>query len=463
MEVPVARSPRGERSENLIGRVVARLRHHVLWDALLLFVPPAAVLIYIVTTLVRGAWLSPLAAALAVSLIIGFGALAGYLRRRPLVPSTRLAAHLMDQRSGAKDHFLTLTTINPANEPEAFVTRLRQQSESFVDRVSLKRDFPYQLKHSAYWSLGGSVLAAILIHLLLPLALPGRAVAVVPDRLRELAKQMASHPDLRALAKELEAVATRLDDPNLSAEEKRALVQQLEQKIQERQKRPEQKDNGDLLARASSALTGQDQQQGTSGQQQKEQQKGAGGIQTNAPQEGRGENKQRQAGSGDGRGESSEQLNRGTDQGKSTTSNPKERGDEKSPLSEANNDQNRPDPNQPGKDPEKEKTAKNQGGSKEGAGKEQASPEPPQGSSPKDRFYKAGEGKEGLKGAGYVTVQLPEDLMADAKGESRATKDSRDSRPRSQVPVSNVPLPPHLPNAPTEKQPLPIEYRGIIR
>jgi hypothetical protein len=29
--------------------------------------------------------------------------------------------------------------------------------------------------------------------------------------------------------------------------------------------------------------------------------------------------------------------------------------------------------------------------------------------------------------------------------------------------VSNVPLPAHVPNAPAEKQQLPIEYRGVIR
>jgi hypothetical protein len=31
------------------------------------------------------------------------------------------------------------------------------------------------------------------------------------------------------------------------------------------------------------------------------------------------------------------------------------------------------------------------------------------------------------------------------------------------VPVSNVPLPPYVPNAPSEKQQVPIEYRGMIR
>jgi hypothetical protein len=83
--------------------------------------------------------------------------------------------------------------------------------------------------------------------------------------------------------------------------------------------------------------------------------------------------------------------------------------------------------------------------------------------SPTDRFYKNGEGKEGMKNAGYVTVQLPEELTADGTGESRAAKDSKGGRGRNQVPVSNVPLPPYTPNAPSEKQQLPIEYRGMIR
>ncbi|HEY3166954.1 MAG TPA: hypothetical protein VGK57_06980, partial [Candidatus Binatia bacterium] len=100
---------------------------------------------------------------------------------------------------------------------------------------------------------------------------------------------------------------------------------------------------------------------------------------------------------------------------------------------------------------------------KEGAGKDKASEEPPQGAPPAERFYKTGEGKDGISGARYVTVQLPEEVAADSKGTSRATKESKGTRARPQVPLSNVPLPAHMPNAPTEKQQLPVEYRGIIR
>jgi hypothetical protein len=459
MQVPSPHANDDERPESLIHRLVARLSHHALWDSLLMFVPPAAAMIYVVALFFRAVWLSQNVAVLVVACIVALGALAVLLWRRPRVASVRSAARLMDLRSGAKDHFLTLATVDPANQPVSLIARLRRQTEWFRDRVELKRDFPYRLKRSAYWSFGGSLVAAILIHLLLSLGLPGRDAAAAPERLRELARQMALKPELRGLANELEAVAARLDDPKISAEEKQALAQQIEKKITEQQKNQAQKDNRDLLAQAASALSGQERQQASSGQQQGEQQKGAGGIQTNAPQDGQGENKRTQSGSGKGKGDSSAQLSQGMDPGKS-----KQPGQDQNRSGEAKNNQSQPEPNQPGSDPKKEKPGKTQGGSKEGAGQQQVSSEPPpQGGPPAERFYKAGEGKEGLKGAGYVTVQLPEEVVADASGESRATKDSKNSRTRTQVPVSNVPLPTHVPNAPTEKQPVPIEYRSIIR
>jgi hypothetical protein len=446
---------------------MARLKHQVLLDSLLLFVPPVAVLVYLLMLLYRAGWLSATAVLWSASLVMVLTIVAIWWRGRPRAPSARLAARLVDERSGAKDHFLTLATIDPANQPAAFVARVREQAETFVDGVELKRDFPYRPKRSAYLWLGGSLVLAVLIHLLLPLVLPRTGVAAVADRLRQLARQMAADPALRALSKELEAVAARLEDPTLSEEQKGALAEQLEEKIREQQKLQQQTDDRNLLARASDALAGRDQQPGASGQEQREQQKGSGGIESNAPEEGRDGKQQSQGDGGDGKGKSSARLNQGQDQGGSATSNPKERGPEKSPSSavkgETKNNQNQPDPNQRSDEPDKEKAAKNQGGSKEGAGKQQASDEPPpQGKSPVERFYKAGEGKEGLKGAGYVTVQLPEELVADTEGERRATKESR-GRQRAQVPVSNVPLPAHVPNAPTEKQPLPIEYRGVIR
>ena len=460
----MSRQPNRERPENLVHRLVARLSRHLLWDSLLLFGPPAAALVFIFALLFRSTWLNQNTAIVLATLILALAVLAVLLQRRPLIPNARGAARLIDQKSGAKDHFLTLATIDSAIQPSSFLARLRLQTEGFLNRVEVKRDFPYRLKRSAYWSFGASLTGAVLIYLLLPSAPSARYSASAHERLRDLAQQMAAKPELRALGRDLQALVTKLGDSKTTPEEKQALAQKIEQKIEEQQKKEEQKDNRDLLGQAASALDGMEQQQAAGGQDQQKDQTKGGGIQNNAPQDGQGDNKQSQGGSGDSKGESTVQMTKEMDQRKSSQATPKEPGQDKNRAGDAKNNQNQPDPNQPGNDPSKEKAGKAQGGSKEGASKQQAAAEPPpQGGPQADRFYKPGEGKEGLAGKGYVTVQLPEEVAADAKGESRAIKESKNSRARTQVPVSNVPLPAHVPNAPTEKQQVPIEYRGIIR
>jgi len=78
-----------------------------------------------------------------------------------------------------------------------------------------------------------------------------------------------------------------------------------------------------------------------------------------------------------------------------------------------------------------------------------------------ERFLKPGEAEKVLKGARFVTVELPEEEIAGEGGESVPGKRGRS---RVRLPVSNLPLrPPDSPDAPPEKQPLPLEYRGLIR
>jgi hypothetical protein len=60
-------------------------------------------------------------------------------------------------------------------------------------------------------------------------------------------------------------------------------------------------------------------------------------------------------------------------------------------------------------------------------------------------------------------VQLPEELAAEGKGGGQKRDSKGGKALSSQVPVSNVPLPKHVPDAPAEKQQMPLEYRGIIR
>lgn len=463
--VPSSELEAQPRPESLVRRLTAQLGRHALWDSLLICVPPVLALLAAVFLFAKVAWVSQMAAVAIGIFAAGMGVLAVLLRYRPLIPKLALAARMIDERAGAKDHFLTLATIDPAQCPESLLSRLRRETDEFAGRVELKRDFPYQPKRSVFWSMGASLIAALLVFFLLPVVELMVNPPSTPQQLRDLAEKMAQAPRFKELSQQLKALAAKLDDPKLEPEEKQAAVKELEKKIAEQQKQEQEKNNQDMLAQAQNTLKGTEQQQSASGQdQQKDQQKGGGNLQTNLPQEsGQGEGKQSQGDGGESKGETSAQLSKDMQQGKSGQGNPKEPGQDKNQQHQGDAKGNQPDPNQPGKEQNNNKLDKNQGGSKEGAGKNQASEEPPQGAPPAERFYQAGEGKDGVKNARYVTVQLPEDVPADSKGEGRMTKEAKGGRARPQAPVSNTPLPVHVPNAPTEKQQMPIEYRGIIR
>lgn len=457
--------PKGEGPENLVNRLAARLRCHVLWDSLLIFIPPVLAAAFIAFSFYRAAWMSPLAFLLIAVSLAGVGVLAVILRYRPLVPSVPSAAQLIDGQAESKDRFLTLATLASSARPDNFIARLRQEASHFGERIQFGRDFPYRFKNSFYRSLAVSLAAAVFFHFMIPAAESVIRPPSVQQKLRQIAAKMAQKDFLKPLAQELQALAAKLDDPKATPEEKQAATEAVEKKIEEQKKKEQEKENRDLLSQAANSLKGTEQQQSSSGdEQKKDQDKGGGGIQSNLPQDGKGEGKQSDGGASDSKGEQNAQMSNDMKPGKSAQGNPKEKGDEKNQQGQGDSKSEQRDPNQPGKEQNQEKAGKSQAASKEGAGKNQSPEEPPQGAPPAERFYKAGEGKEGIKGAGYVTVQLPEDVVADTKAEGKPTKEGgKGNRARPQLPVSNAPLPAHMPNAPTEKQQMPIEYRGIIR
>jgi len=458
-----------ENPEGLVRRLAGQLGNQALWDSLLCFSPPVLVFIYIAGYLYRVAWVGSLTFFLATLISIGIGLLAVTLRYRPLVPSASKASRLIDERAGAKDRFLTLATIDPSRWPAGLVARLRVETAGFLDRIELQRDFPYKVKKSFYASLIGSVLAALLFHLLLPVAHSTLTSLPAPQRLRELAEKMAERPRLLEIARTLQSLAAKLEDPRVAREEKQALIEETQKKVDERQKKEEQKDDRDLLGQAASTLKNLQQQSGAGQDQQKNYERGGGGIQSNLPQEGQGEGKPSLGGGGEQKGEMSGQLSKDMQQGKTAHGDPKEQSGEKNSQKQGDGkgnqpDPNRPDPNKPGMEKGKDSAGKTQGGGDDKGGRGKTSEEIPQGTPPADRFHQAGEqGRKGIKGARYVTVQLPEEVAAETKGEKGGNKDAKGNRVGSKVPVSNVPLPAHVPDAPTETQHMPLEYRGIIR
>jgi hypothetical protein len=450
-----------ESPERRVGRLVAQLRNHALWDSLLIFSPPLLVAIYLAVYLYRGAWIAPITFLLLSGTVIGLGLLAVVVRTRPLIPSVRSAARLVDEKTKAKDRFLTLATIDVGLWPAALVGRLRREAATLLELIDFRREFPYRIKRSFYWSFLVSLIAAALLHLSMPLMGSSRRQAPAYEKLSELAEKMAQRPPLSALAHNLRTLAMKLEHPNVAEQEKQMLIHETLEQVEKQQKTEDEKENRALLGEASSTLQGLEQQSGRS--QQKDSEKGDGGAQSNPSQEGQGEGIQTQGG-GDSKGELNAERSKDMQQGQSVRGDPKEQGKEKNQQNQRDGKDNQPDPsNKSDKDTGKELTGKTPGGSQEKLGRSR-SEEIPQGAPPAERFYQPGEqGKEGVKGARYVTVQLPEELAADSKGEGAISKPSKETRAYPKAPVSNAPLPAYVPDAPTEKQQLPLEYRGIIR
>ena len=448
-----------ESPENFLRRVAHRLRNHALWDSLLIFFPPLWAILFLIGFLYSRAWLPPAGALLLVIAVTGMGLLAVVLRFRPLVPTLSSAARLMDEKIGAEDRFVTLATLGPMRSSEVLVPRLRREGAGLLSRVEIRRDFPYRIKRSFWWSLTASVFAVVLLYLFL-ISSELTAPSLSPQqRIRALAEQMARRPPLAEIARDLQSLATKLEDPLVSPEEQQSMIQEMQKQIAEQQKNQEQQDNSDLLSDAGSTLKSLESESG--GQNPQEQQEG-GGAASDASQEGQGEGKQSQGNGGDGKGEITAQMNKEMGEGKSSQGNPQGPRQEKNQRAQSEANGNPSDPGLPEKADSQDFAGKTQGSSEDKSAKNRSEDVPKNGP-PAERYYQPGEqGKEGIKGAGYVTVQLPEELAAQGSG-ATTSKDGKETKNRPKLPVSNIPLPAHVPDAPAEKQRIPLEYRDLIR
>jgi hypothetical protein len=274
---------------------------------------------------------------------------------------------------------------------------------------------------------------------------------------------MASRPELQQIARSLQDLASKLANPAFTPEQKRDAIEEQRQRIEAKKSNELQQRDRELLSDASSTLESIEGQS-RAGERNQDQQNGGGSIQTNAPEHGQGDGSEKQANGGAGKGDGAAEMQDDLQEGKLAKADPREQSAGKAPKDANGGQEQQPDPNKPRQDQSNaQQPGKTEGPGAERNGRSKASEEVPQTAPPTDRFYKPGEGGyRGIKGAGYVTVQLPEELVAEGKGSS-----SKGAKPgktaASQVPVSNVPLPRHVPDAPSEKQQMPLEYRDIIR
>ncbi|MBI4488039.1 MAG: hypothetical protein HY694_03050 [Deltaproteobacteria bacterium] len=442
--------------EKLVNLLLSHLKRHALWDSLLMFSPPLLVVSYLVVFLYGSVLITQQTLIFAAPALLGVVLLVGLvLRDRRASPTLFFAARLIDDRVEGKNRFVTLATIDPIICPSFLLARLRREAAGLLHRIDLKKDFPYRVKRSFFLSFAGSLVLILLFHLFLQIALLFEPQRVAVKELAPLAQRLSQVPRFSALARSLEEMAVRIQNQDLSSAEKLSSIQEMLKNVENQLGAERQKggDRSDLLSQTADALRGLEQGLGE-GQEPG----GAGGLKTNLPEEregrgresakgsgGEGQGDLGQSGSRDLKGERSAQREKGVGQGQ-------DEGDE------GRGDKLKG---------EKERGREIGGvakGELEGKGGKGKGEEVPRGTTP-DRFLQPGEqgdkGLKGLKGARFVTVELPE-VEAEGSGVEGASGKRRGLRPK--VPVSNMPLRrPDSPDASTEKQPLPLEYRKLIR
>lgn len=434
--------------EELPGRLAGRLHRHVLWDFLFVVVPPLLAFSYFVFVLNYLALISREALFVIAAVILGITSFLGFLRYRLKSPPVLWTARLIDERVEGKDRFVTLATIDPSSYSSSLVARLRHEAARLLHRVNLTKDFPYRVKRSFFVSLIGTLAGILLFHLFAQLvffsALRGSSIA-------ELSRELSREPRLAELAEIFKAAAARIETERLSSDEQRLLIQDLLKRVEQltaaRQQRSKE---ADLLDQVADALRRSEQGAG------KDQKEGGGDIKTNLPEDREGEGKDSgKGGDRDPEGKMNAVESQGLEGGKLAQMKGQEEGRHEG-------EGQRGTENQLDKESKEKKEIKNETqGKPEQKGSRQQGSEIPSGKEP-DRFLEPGQGGgQGIKGARFVTVQLPEAQAVDSAGKGESGKSVK-LKPK--VPISNVPLRgPDSSGASGEKQPLPLEYRGLIR
>ncbi|MGH7833290.1 MAG: hypothetical protein ACREQK_06580 [Candidatus Binatia bacterium] len=433
--------------EKTVEELASRLKRQRSWDMFLVLFPPLLAVSYVVVFIFYAGFLS----ASGLWAVIG-GALAAisvylFFCRHGRIFSPRYAAALLDAKARAQERFVTLATVNPAGAP-AFYDRLRKESAGLLHRIDLRDDFPYRVKRSFAGSIVASLILILAFHVLFQFVFLASPAASPSTELSRAVGELSRQPRFRELARRLEALIAKMERGGLSDQEKAAVIQELIKKMEEEKKQDQT--GSDLLDRAEKALRGLEK-----GEQERREDAKGGGAKTDLPEEGEGKGKSK-GGGGEGddkrqavlqnedlKGEKSpreptKDQSKGQGEGKGQGESMKQQGETKKEI---------------------EGTARKE---MEGKGSKANSTEPPSGQPPQERFYKPGEGGEkGLKGARYVTVELPE---VESSGPGTGEGERKQKAAKSKIPVSNVPLSPATtPDLPGEKQSLPLEYEGLIR
>lgn len=462
-----------------------------------LYLPPLAAMLILGTALVRTFSLSPALISLPV---LALGCWMGFaLRRAGKTLADVTVATLLDEKTDRQERFLTLATIPPAEGSLPFVTLLQRQTEEKTIAFSPQRAFPFTLDRRVFLTVFASALSLLILFLLplesaiVPPPSPAAPSAQTHQELETLANvaralmRDGKTPQEKTAGAQLLALAEQLRDPTIPPEEKQKLIEETKQRLELPlpQILPFQLD---LFASKGDKGEGdqgnQSRQEGKRQDKNNKDNKSTDPAQTpsqSAAGNAQQQEQKEQSGSQQGDKKSDQQQPKESGAGiKSNQSKPEQRGEKREQSGQGDSgdqqkgdQQQSPDNHTQGKDP-------NQPGGQDGPGQDPRKqgpipqPDPQQpgqeqkgagttvGGALGERFLKPGEQPGGFltKNARFVKVRIPFGTAPQEEGEN-LTENTDRTQPKT--PYSNAPLKEASPDQAQVKQPVPLEYRTILK
>lgn len=420
-----------EREVEVLAR---RLNRQNTLNANLLILPPLVVLLYAVFALFL-AGLAGVAVLVFSAAAIFAISLVALFHPRTTLPQAKQLGRMIDEKVGGVEHFVTLATIDPHRCSPPLLDRLRRQASQLLNRLNLRRDFPYRVKRGSLLSLASSLLVIVLVHWLLQYP-----VLSVPDqrsagKLSSVAQEL-SRQGVGGIARGAEKVAGLVREQLAELPALKEWVQTIEDQM-------------------AGNLSGDEQQSGGSEQHEGNQQ-GSDGALADKPGEQDGEGGAAQGGR-EGKGHPRTEEADGLEQGKASS------GEEQQgklagtgPQEGGEGDRSRED--------DRQRKHKEPRPRENGGGHRRRSEEIPKGEEP-ERFYRPGENRErGLKGSRFVNVELPETVASGGTEVSSRAGGEGSSAQGAPVSVKNIPLAsPRDTGVVEAEQRVPLEYENLIR
>lgn len=432
--------------------------------------------------------------------LICCGFLGVALRKAQAAVNLETTALFIDGKIEGKDRFLTLTTAPQSAIRGSLYIVIQRQAERIAASFRLKQALPFSLDRRVFFSVGGA-LCSLLLLLYVERIYPSFSAPSQDGFARSQTKtydetiksleavahqlmQKTSAPQEQMIGAQLSALAQQLKDPSLSPQEKQQLVKETQKRLPLDLPFP-QLLPFDLQILASKTKDGQGD-----GSEKHDSQEGNAPSANSDPKDGQSKKSASTSTAGNELRPNVEQNREKSEQSQTpqprqtgggiTFNFPQEqqKGKEQSPQdasgagSQAAQEQAKnnlapgTDPTRSGGDRnDQEQNQKGDKGNTTGEGQNQQSEgERAVGRGKGERFAKSGaEPGSGFltEDAQFVKVRVPVGQEAQAAGEGART--SRNSRTMPKTTYSNAPLKESTPEQAQMKQPIPLEYRSVLK